>query len=203
MKYLLIVLLWIGFGVIHSLMIDEKFSKQVAKVMGRYFVFYRLTYNMLSMVLLWLLLDFTRDVDHTFIIHFSSPWSIIQYLLMTVSVATILWALFSYDVFEFVGIRPILDSVRGKLTVVEKLQPLTKQGLLGVVRHPMYLATIVLMWSLNSTLADVMVHVVMTVYIIVGIRLEEKKLISKYGQDYIDYQREVPALIPFSKNLVN
>ena len=199
MTYLLIIVLWIGFGVIHSLMIDPAFSKLVSKVVGRYFVFYRLTYNLISMVLLGSLLAFTRKVDSTFIVYFSPPWSIIQYLLQISSLVIFLWALFSYDVFEFLGVRPILDFMRGKVSIIEENQLLTKHGLLGIVRHPMYVATIIIMWSLNSTRADIITHIILTVYIIVGIKLEEKKLISKYGQAYIAYQREVPALIPFSK----
>ena len=38
-----------------------------------------------------------------------------------------------------------------------------------------------------------------TVYIIIGTKLEEKKLVLEFGETYIKYQTEVPMLIPFTK----
>ena len=71
--------------------------------------------------------------------------------------------------------------------------------LLGIVRHPLYLSTIVFMWSLNSTWADILAHVVLTLYILIGIRLEERKLVIQLGSEYTEYQKDVPSLIPFTK----
>lgn len=46
---------------------------------------------------------------------------------------------------------------------------------------------------------DIVINVVLTVYVIVGTKLEERKLVLEYGDRYIKYQREVPMLIPFTK----
>ena len=35
-------------------------------------------------------------------------------------------------------------------------------------------------------------------YVIVGTPIEERKLIKIFGQPYVDYQRRVPTIIPFS-----
>jgi len=40
---------------------------------------------------------------------------------------------------------------------------------------------------------------VLTAYIIIGTRLEEKKLVLEFGESYTKYQHEVPMLIPFTK----
>jgi len=109
----------------------------------------------------------------------------------------IIWAFLSYDTLEFIGIRQITGvGARMKDT---SSKTITYKGLLGVVRHPMYLATIIFMWSLNSTRVDILVHLVLTLYILIGIKLEKRKLIKQFGLSYIDYQKKVPALIPFTK----
>jgi len=41
--------------------------------------------------------------------------------------------------------------------------------------------------------------VVLTVYIIIGTLLEEKKLIAEIGQPYLIYRSRVPMLIPWKK----
>ena len=46
---------------------------------------------------------------------------------------------------------------------------------------------------------DIVINTVLTVYVIIGTKLEEKKLVLEFGDAYIKYQREVPMLIPFTK----
>jgi protein-S-isoprenylcysteine O-methyltransferase Ste14 len=40
---------------------------------------------------------------------------------------------------------------------------------------------------------------VLTIYIILGTFLEEKKLVLEFGDTYVKYQQEVPMLIPFTR----
>jgi len=74
-----------------------------------------------------------------------------------------------------------------------------RDGLLGIVRHPMYLAVIILLWCNTFTASEIVVNTVLTLYIIIGTRLEERKLVLEFGDLYIRYQQEVPMLIPFVK----
>lgn len=46
---------------------------------------------------------------------------------------------------------------------------------------------------------DIVINTVLTIYIIIGTKLEERKLILEFGDAYINYQVEVPMLIPFTK----
>jgi methanethiol S-methyltransferase len=40
---------------------------------------------------------------------------------------------------------------------------------------------------------------IITVYTLIGIGLEEKKLVNEFGESYSNYQASVPKLIPFLK----
>jgi protein-S-isoprenylcysteine O-methyltransferase Ste14 len=46
---------------------------------------------------------------------------------------------------------------------------------------------------------DIIINAVLTIYIVIGTKLEEKKLVLEYGDRYIKYKQEVPMLIPFTK----
>lgn len=197
MKYLIVALMWVGFGLTHSLLISIRFSNWVNRTLGRYSAFYRLAYNLVSLILFIVLLSYTKTLDNELIIKFMPPWTIIQQTLLIASGAVMIWAFLSYDYLEFIGIRQIIAF--GDKNDLTQPKPITKKGLLGIVRHPMYLATIVFMWSLNSTKADIILHLVLTFYILIGIVLEERKLVKQFGSAYIEYQNEVPALIPFIK----
>lgn len=201
MKYFIIALLWAGYGVLHSFLISTRFSNWANRILGRYFAFYRIVYNVVSLVLLIILFNYTKNVDSTYVIKFMSPWTTLQYGLLLFSAVLILWAFFSYDSLEFIGIRQILNLKKEKN--INTQMTITKEGLLGVVRHPMYLATFVFMWSLNSTRADILVHLILSIYILIGIRLEERKLVQQFGSAYLSYKNEVPALIPIPRLLRN
>ncbi|WP_425801020.1 methyltransferase family protein [Desulfitobacterium sp. Sab5] len=199
MKYFIVALLWVGYGVLHSFLISIRFSNWANRILGRYFAYYRLAYNVVSLALLIILFIYTKNVDSTYVIEFMSPWTTLQYGLLLSSAGLILWAFFSYDSLEFIGLRQIMDL--GKKKNKSEQMAITKEGLLGVIRHPMYLATLVFIWSLNSTKADILVHLILSIYILIGIRLEERKLVQQFGSAYLSYKDEVPALIPFSRFL--
>ena len=107
MKYLIVILIWSGFAFIHSVLIDLRFSNWASRVMGRYYAYYRLIYNLISLTFFITLLKYSRSLDTELVIKFVPPWAILQYILLIASGLTIIWAFLSYDTLEFIGIRQI------------------------------------------------------------------------------------------------
>jgi len=69
--------------------------------------------------------------------------------------------------------------------------------LYGVVRHPMYLLTIVgFLCTPVMSVDRFYLTVVFTLYLIYAIPLEENHLIKEFGAKYLEYKEEVPALFP-------
>jgi methanethiol S-methyltransferase len=77
---------------------------------------------------------------------------------------------------------------------------INRNGLLRFIRHPMYLCLIIYLWCQTFRMVDIIVNTILTIYVIIGTLLEEKKLVLEFGDRYIKYQLEVPMLIPFTKN---
>ena len=69
-------------------------------------------------------------------------------------------------------------------------------GVLNIVRHPWYVATILLIWARNLDISTILVNAILTLYLIVGAHLEERKLLLEFGDRYRSYQRSVSMLIP-------
>ncbi|HLO14711.1 MAG TPA: isoprenylcysteine carboxylmethyltransferase family protein [Anaerolineales bacterium] len=79
-------------------------------------------------------------------------------------------------------------------------QRLAQSGAYSVVRHPLYLSGLLLLigtnlyfgnsWSWLSTI----LALIITLY---RIPIEEKQLVSRFGQEYADYKRQTKALIPW------
>lgn len=196
MDYLLIASLWIAYCLLHSFLISTSFTNLMTRSLKNYYAFYRMFFVLFSVVLLIPLISYTNQLDNNVIITYGPPLDIIRNALTLGSLLMFFWAFFlDYDSLSFFGIRQIMSF--GK-----KVNPpgeLKRDGLLGVVRHPMYFALIVYLWCQVFTMADIIVNIVLTIYVIMGTIIEEKKLILEFGDAYVKYQKEVPMLTPFIK----
>ncbi len=99
--------------------------------------------------------------------------------------------------FHFLGVRQTICYFQGKDIPHENLK---KSFLYSIVRHPMYLGFLLGYWAIpNMSIAHFEFAALMTIYTIIGIKFEERLLIHYIGDSYKEYQRQVPALIPFLK----
>ncbi|MBT8373789.1 MAG: hypothetical protein KJN80_02640, partial [Deltaproteobacteria bacterium] len=71
-------------------------------------------------------------------------------------------------------------------------------GILSFTRHPWYLAAIIFVWVVHReiSVSTLIVNVVLTIYLVIGTILEEKKLIIELGDQYRDYIEKVSMLFP-------
>jgi methanethiol S-methyltransferase len=198
MKYIILSLVWAGYCALHSFLISIRFTNSLTRLLKNYYAFYRLFYVIFSFVTLVLVINYTSYIDNEIIITYTPPWSIIRYALMWGALLMFFWAFFfNYDSLSFFGIRQILHF--GKEKNINPSEGLKKNGLLGITRHPMYLALIIYLLCQNFKMADIVVNIVLIIYVIIGTKLEEKKLVLEFGETYLKYQQEVPMLIPFTK----
>jgi methanethiol S-methyltransferase len=202
MKYLLIALMWAGYCLQHSFLISIRFTDLMKHLFKNYYAFYRIFYIFISLALLIPLINYTIQLDNKVIIMYNQPLNIVRYVLISGSLLMFFWAFFfNYDSLSFFGIRQALNF--GKIKEANPSMEIKKNGLLGIIRHPMYLALIIVLWCQIFTLSDIIVNTILTIYILIATRLEEKKLVLEFGDTYVKYQQEVPMFIPFSKNKSN
>lgn len=199
MKYLVIALMWIGYCALHSYLISISFTKIMTRVLRKYYAYYRFFYVLISLILLVPLINYTNQFDNSTIITYGPFLTIIRYILTSSSVIIFLWAfLLNYDSLSFFGIRQIIDQ--RKIKNLTSCNDLKKNGLLGIIRHPMCLALIIFLWCQTFTLFNMLINIILTIYIIIGTRLEEKKLVLEFGDVYIKYQQEVPMIYLLQNN---
>ena len=118
-----------------------------------------------------------------------------------------LWALYGFgwllvvaalnaiDQWSFLGIRQAIAALRGTASAPT---PFMLPWLYRVVRHPMYLGVIISFWATpDMTAGHALYAAGMTIYILIGVRFEERGLVASFGAAYCDYQRRVPMLLPW------
>jgi protein-S-isoprenylcysteine O-methyltransferase Ste14 len=82
-------------------------------------------------------------------------------------------------------------------------QPLIKSGPYRYVRHPIYLCVILELLGFplipNSYFALLVALFVYVPILILRLFLEERALLKKFGEEYVEYKKKVPCIFPFLK----
>ena len=107
---------------------------------------------------------------------------------------TVLVTTFLINHFDLFGLRQVWLYFRGKHYTSLGF---TTPGPYRFVRHPMYIGWLTAFWATPTmTVAHLTFALGITLYILVAIYFEERDLVRFLGQDYADYRKNVPMLIP-------
>lgn len=187
-NYFILIGLWFTYFVFHSFLASN-WLKDKLQNFTRY---YRLTYSIsatlgLLAILVYILFFPPEDVwEKT---NLSKYFGL---MLAVYGVIVFRNTLKSYDNSEFLGIK----QAQQKVIIPKKL---SQDGLLKYVRHPMYSASLLLVWGyffFSPIYTNLVSAICITLYLIIGTRLEERKLIEEFGESYSEYQKNVPMMLP-------
>lgn len=195
--------IFIVFALIHSLCLREFAKDFVQKILGEAFVksFYRISYTFLSVITTAVAFALILSLPDQAV--FKCP-PLLRWLMYLVRFAGVLFGALTFRVLdfrEFAGFRQAWRYVLGEIPLGDKegltINRLITSGTYGIVRHPLYLAGIVLFtFAPDMTRNWLTVAVLADAYFIYGAVAEEKKLIERFGDEYLHYMQRVPMFVP-------
>ncbi len=101
---------------------------------------------------------------------------------------------FLIDHFELFGLRQAYCWATRRAFIHKEFRT---PGAYRVVRHPMMLGMLIGLWcSGEMSLVRLSMSVLMTAYVVFGVRLEERDLVAVFGDRYLRYTKRVPQLFP-------
>ena len=183
---------WIGYFALHSALASLAVKRRVAAAWPQLMPYYRLAYNLLASLLLLPILWLTYHDPGPLLWRWQGAAAWLANGLALAAIIGFLLSLKSYDMQEFIGLRQLQLNVRK----VEDQEHFHLSPFHRYVRHPWYFFGLALIWTRDMNATTLLSGVLITLYLIIGSRLEEKKLLVYHGDTYRRYMARVPGLIP-------
>jgi len=190
------VLLVGAFGVQHSVMARPTFKAWWTRFVPTSIE--RSTYVVLSSAVLVLLYWQWRTIPAVIWDVRAPAGRLVVWAVFWLGWAIALASTFMVSHFDLFGLRQVYLAWRGK--------PYTHIGfharfLYRLVRHPLMLGFLIAFWAAPTmTAGHLLFSIAMTGYILIDVQLEERNLVAALGDQYRNYRRDVPMLVPLARS---
>lgn len=196
--YILLAIFWISYFALHSFLATNFVKEWAKNINSSLFRYYRIFFNILSASLLVFILNYQFNIKENGLFNFGTFQIILALLFLIAGAYVLLIAFKSFNKNEFFGVEQLYEK---NIVNNSQIKPkLITSGWYAFVRHPLYFGVILLMIGFVFFLANwstIIMTLITFIYLIIGTKLEENKLIETFGDEYKEYQKKVKMLIPF------
>ena len=196
--------LWILFactlyGALHSLLAGraaKDFARRRLGTIGARY--YRLFFNLQGALTALPVFFLAWRLPDAVLYQIPAPWNLLTLLLQILALVGLWVGVRQTGTLQFLGLDALIPGYQPALEGAPAR--LVTGGLYRWVRHPLYTCGLLLLWLVPTMTWNLLALAVgLTVYILVGIFFEERKLLYEFGSAYAEYRRRTPGLIPFLK----
>lgn len=195
---LIIILLFASFAFVHSLTASIKIKEFIKKKLNGLIAYYRLGYNIFSVLSLYFIYEISPK-PYLIIYDLKYPYDIFMLIPQLLALGAIIWSFRYICIKEFLGISQIKRAINDEYhSNLDEDLTLRIQGPYRIMRHPVYFFSIIfLLFRPVMDLFYLTFFICIVIYFYVGSYFEEKKLVSYFGQVYLNYKKIVPGIIPY------
>lgn len=182
----------LAYGALHSwlasLGLKARLAKQAGPAVDR---IYRLVYNLVAVLTLLPVLLLPVILVDRDLYRIPLPWLVLSVAGQLLAVLVLLAGLRQTGILNFIGVCQLIRCED------ERQPTLVVTGLYRSVRHPLYTAGLLFIWLMPVMTWNLLaLNIGITIYIVLGALLEERKLLVEYGPEYAKYRQQTPMLIP-------
>ena len=184
--------LWIVWCLVHSLLASQQVVRRTDLLTPGFTPYYRLAYSAFaaaSLALVWWLTPTEGSIP---LWKWTGALRSLRIAVVIVALVIGYLSFRSIGLLDFLGLTAFGIGRQGAVTSPR----LITEGVYGRIRHPQFLAGLLLLWSRDLTDTDLVINMVLSLYLLIGAHIEEKKLLAGFGPEYARYREEVPAFVP-------
>jgi len=181
----------------HSFLISPFMTVYIKKRLPGYQHWSRIFYNSFSLITLIPPVYCMKVIDSDQVFRWEGLMQIPRFGLFLLALILFREGSKKYDLGFFLGIKQLQSGRSNILLNGDGLfEPM---GIFGIIRHPWYTGSLLLIWSVLSvyTTATMITAIILSVYLVMGTLLEERKILMEYGESYRFYQQHVSMLFPW------
>lgn len=192
------------YGGLHSLLASLRAKTLAYQVSGaRGYRFYRLFFNLIGALTFVPVLALALLLPDDTLYAVPAPARYLFIAGQTLGLGVLVAALFHTDLGRFSGLRQAREGTPHPAQLGQE-GALIVTGLYSRVRHPLYTAGLLFVWLTPTMTWNLLALAVgVTAYILIGAKLEERKLIAEFGSVYRAYMHHTPMLVPQLKRPVS
>ena len=183
------------FAVQHAVMARPWFKQRWTRIIPE--PMERSTFVLAASLCLLLLYVFWQPMPQT-IWHIEAP--IARAILIGLSLlgfGIVLYASFLIDHFDLFGLRQVVLHFRGQAYTQKAFM---ERSFYRFVRHPLMLGFLIAFWfTPTMTYGHLLFAVMTTLYIFVGIQMEERDLVRMHGDKYLGYRKRTSMVMPIPR----
>jgi len=189
------VLLVVMFATQHTIMARKWFKTAITRIVPQHLE--RATFVIASGVAMTALVWFWQTVPGV-VWNITSPAAVvILRVLYVIGIGYLVGSSFVTNHFELFGLRQAWMNFRGQAHEPVKFK---QAWMYRYSRHPMMLGLLLAFWcSPDMSATRFVLAALMTCYIFVGIRFEERSLIQEFGDTYRQYRDEIGLFFTLKK----
>jgi methanethiol S-methyltransferase len=193
------ILLLSAFGIQHSAMARKEFKKWWTKLIPESLE--RSVYVIFASAIMWIVMlnwqpmtGLIWDIQNIYL-------KLISYTFFILGGLMVVHSIFVLSHFDYVGLRQINLHFKFKGFVPLEFQT---PSVYKYIRHPMTVGILIFFWATpKMTIGHLLFAAGMTIYSIIGLKLEERDLICQFGEVYETYKQNVGMFLPGQNKLQN
>jgi methanethiol S-methyltransferase len=191
-KLFWIGLAWLAYAAIHSVLASLAVKNWVARHLPDAMPGYRLAFNAFALLALLPVLWLVYGTESEWLWRWNGPWAWLANGVALAAIAGFAVTARAYDMDEFLGLRQWRQRDHG----TDDRESFALSFAHRFVRHPWYFLGLVLVWTRDMNGPLLVSALAITIYFVIGSKLEERKLVALHGEAYRNYLARVPGLIP-------
>ena len=184
--------IWSAWCVLHSMLNSEGPIRKSGLLDSSVGPYYRLIYSVLAAITLLLAYWVTPKWQDFQLWRIEGPALILQLLAWSVAAVMFYLTFKIFDIWYFLGLTAL--GIGPKTN--NSQERLITWGIYGLIRHPQFAAGLIILWMRDLTDTGLIINIVLSVYLMVGARIEETRLLAMYSNEYAEYMKKVPRFVP-------